>query len=198
MVEGVAGVRWREHATARVRTRRHGAFTSFAVLQEAPPAHPTLRTQRIAIGLYDRDRGEITRRHRVEFDVSGARTEVPDLVGHRRPDLVLFNDDDLGYAKIRLDESSLRTVVSGIGEIREPLPAALCWTATLDMCRDAEMPARDYLRLVTSGVTSVPDITIAQSLLRQTAVAVRRFTDPAWRETGLGLFADQRNRPHTK
>ena len=92
-----------------------GVFTSFSVLQVAPPAHPTLRTQRIAIGLYDRDRGQITRRHRVEFDVSGARTAVPDLVGHKRPDLVLVNDDDLGYAKIRLDESSLRTVVGGIG-----------------------------------------------------------------------------------
>ncbi len=170
-----------------------GAFTSFAVLQETPPAHPTLRTQRIAIGLYDRDGGEITRRRRVELDVSGARTEVPDLTGHKRPDLVLINDDDLGYAKIRLDEPSLRTVVSSIGEIKEPLPAALCWTATWDMCRDAEMSARDYLRLVTSGVTSVPDITIVHSLLRQTATALRRFTDPAWREIGLGLFSDAVN-----
>ncbi len=167
-----------------------GAFTSFAVVQEAPRTHPTPRTQRIAIGLYDRDGAEISRRHRVELDVSGARTEVPDLVGQHRPDLTLINDDDLGYAKIRLDESSLRTIVSNIGEIREPLPAALCWTATWDMCRDAEMPARDYLKLVTSGVTSVSDITIAQSLLRQTASAVRRYTDPAWWETGLGLLAD--------
>jgi aminopeptidase N len=167
-----------------------GTFTSFAVLQEAPPAQPSLRTQRIAVGLYDRDGGEITRRHRVEFDVSGARTEVPELAGHERPDLVLVNDDDLGYAKIRLDDSSLRTVVGGIGEISQSLPAALCWTATWDMCRDAEMPARDYLRLVTSGVTSVPDITIGQNLLRQAGAAVRRYTDPWWRETGLGLFAD--------
>ena len=170
-----------------------GAFTSFAVLQEAPPAHPSLRTQRIAIGLYERAGGEIIRRHRVELDVSGTRTEVPELAGHRRPDLVLVNDDDLGYAKIRLDESSLRTVVSSVGEIKESLPASLCWTATWDMCRDAEMPARDYLKLVTSGVTSVPDITIAQSLLRQAAAAVRRFADPKWRETGLGLFADALN-----
>ena len=167
-----------------------GAFTSFAVLQEAPPAHPSLRTQRIAIGLYDRDGGQITRRHRLELDVSGARTEVPDLAGHRRPDLVLINDDDLGYAKIRLDEQSLRTLVTGIGDIAESLPAALCWTATWDMCRDAEMPARDYVRLVTPGVSSVPDMSVAQTLLRQAAAAVRRFTDPAWRETGLGVFAD--------
>ena len=80
-----------------------------------------------------------------------------------------------------------------VGEIKESLPASLCWTATWDMCRDAEMPARDYLKLVTSGVTSVPDITMCQSLLRQAGAAVRRFSDPAWRETGLGLFADALN-----
>ncbi len=168
----------------------NGAFTSFAVLQEAPPAHPTLRTQRIAIGLYDRDGAVITRRHRIEQDVSGARTEVPGLVGNRRPDLILINDDDLGYAKIRLDEASLRTVVDDIAKVKESLPASLCWTATWDMCRDAEMPARDYLKLVTSGLTSVPDITIVQNLQRQTSAAVRRFVDPAWRENALGVLAD--------
>ncbi len=167
-----------------------GAFTSFAVLQEAPPSHPTLRTQRIAIGLYDRDGAVIARRHRLEHDVAGARTEVPGLAGHPRPDLIILNDDDLGYAKVRLDEASLRTLVDGIADIKESLPAALCWTATWDMCRDAEMPARDYLRLVTSGLPSVPDITIVQNLLRQISAAVRRFTDPAWRESGLAMLAD--------
>jgi aminopeptidase N len=171
-----------------------GAFTSFAIVQEAQAGHPSLRTQRIAIGLYERDGVQIGRRERVELDVSGARTEVPELAGHQRPDLVLVNDDDLGYAKIRLDGQSLRTLVTGIGDIREPLPAALCWAATWDMCRDAEMPARDYVRLVTSGVASVADISITQSLLRQAAAAVRRFADPAWRETGLGLFADALSR----
>jgi aminopeptidase N len=167
-----------------------GAFTSFAVLQEAPPGHPALRTQRIAIGLYDRGADGIRRRHRTELDVTGARTQVSALTGHQRPDLVLINDDDLGYAKIRLDESSLRTVVSGVGDIAESLPAALCWTAAWDMCRDAEMRARDYLRLVTSGVASVRDITVAQNLLRQAVMAVQRYADPAWRETGLIAFAD--------
>lgn len=166
-----------------------GAFTSFAVLQEAPPGHAILRTQRIAIGLYDHDGAGIRRRHRVELDVTGARTGVPDLAGHKRPDLVLLNDDDLGYGKIRLDESSLRTVVGAISRIGESLPAALCWAAAWDMCRDGEMAARDYVRLVTSGVTAVPDITVAQNVLRQASGAVRRFADPAWREMGLTKLA---------
>ena len=43
--------------------------------------------------------------------MAGPRTLVPELAGQPRPDLVLVNDDDLSYAKIRLDDHSLRTLV---------------------------------------------------------------------------------------
>jgi aminopeptidase N len=149
-----------------------------------------LRPHRIAIGLYDRgERGGLSRRHRVEIDIDGERTEVPELIGQRRPDLILVNDDDLTYAKIRLDAHSLRTLINGIGEFTESLPAALCWAAAWDMCRDAELPARDYVSLALSGVDAIEDITVLQTVLRQAAGAVRRFADPAWRGAGLDQIA---------
>ena len=87
-----------------------GRFTEFAVEQEAPATHPVLRSHRIAIGLYDRTpEAGLVRRQRVETDVAGPRTVIPELAGQPRPDLVLVNDDDLTYAKIRLDDHSLRT-----------------------------------------------------------------------------------------
>jgi aminopeptidase N len=209
--------KWLE--TAGVNTLRpeyqcdgDGRFTAFAVRQEAAPSHPVLRPHRIAIGLYSRGtRGDLgrsgsgvppestvpprgsavglTRRHRTEIDIDGDRTEVPELVGELRPDLVLVNDDDLTYAKIRLDDHSLRTLISGIGEFAESLPAALCWAAAWDMCRDAELPARDYVSLVLSGVEAIADITVVQTVLRQAAVAARRFADPAWRGVGMEQIA---------
>ena len=115
---------------------------------------------------------------------------MPELVGQPRPDLVLINDDDLTFAKVRLDEHSLRTLVSSIGTFTGSLPAALCWAAAWDMCQDGEMTARDYLRLVLSGVSSVTDISVVQTLLGQAATAVRRFADPAWRQAGLAELAD--------
>jgi aminopeptidase N len=57
------------------------------------------------------------------------------------------------------------------------------------MCRDGEMAARDYVRLVLGGVDSVRDISVVQTLLRQAGQAARRFADPAWREPGLALMA---------
>jgi aminopeptidase N len=166
-----------------------GTFAEFAVRQEAPQAHPVLRDHRIAIGLYDRTADGLVRRRRVETDISGERTVVPELAGESRPDLVLINDDDLTYAKIRLDPHSMATLSTSIGEFAETLPAALCWAAAWDMCRDAELAARDYVRLVLAGISSVTDVSVAQTLLRQVNAALHRFTDPAWRETGLDAAA---------
>ncbi|WAE74804.1 aminopeptidase N [Streptomonospora nanhaiensis] len=168
-----------------------GAFTSFAVLQEADPGHPTLRSHRLAIGLYDRTPEGIVRRERVELDVSGARTEVPELIGKAQPDLVLINDDDLTFTKLRLDERSLRTVVEGAGEIRESLPRALAFGAAWDMTRDGEMAARDYVALVISGISGVDDVMVAQTLLRQASSALHMYADPAWRPFGFEQLSDR-------
>ncbi len=173
----------------RFETGADGSFTSFSVVQEAPAEHPVLRPHRIAIGLYDRGEAGLVRRRRVEKDVAGERTEVPELAGEPRPDLVLVNDDDLTFAKIRLDERSLRTLISSIGEFADPLPAALCLAAAWDMCRDAELPARDYVELVLSAAPSVTDVSVLQTVLRQAAAAVRRFADPSWRPAGLARLA---------
>ncbi|MGD0555856.1 MAG: aminopeptidase N [Streptosporangiaceae bacterium] len=183
--------------TAGVNTLRpsyslddEGRFTSFAVRQEATESHPTLRSHRIAIGLYSKTPdGDLVRVKRVETDIAGPETSVSELIGEPRPDLVLLNDDDLTYGKIRLDDHSLATLVSSIGSFTTSLPAALCWAAAWDMCRDGEMAARDYVRLVLGGVSSVADISVIQTLLRQAATAVRHFADPAWRTEGMTLMA---------
>ena len=132
-----------------------GAFTSFSIDQTAPAAWPTLRSHRVGVGLYDLEEGRLVRRERVELDAVGARTVVPALAGMRVPDLVLVNDGDLAYAKIRLDDRSLATLVDHLGRIDDPLARSLCWSAAWDMLRDAELPARRYLRLVLNNAGNV-------------------------------------------
>jgi aminopeptidase N len=175
-------------------TAAHGTFTEFAVVQQAADSRPELRPHRIAIGLYDRDDDRdgapLRRRRRVELDAAGERTEVPELIGERQPDLVLINDDDLTFAKVRLDERSLRTAIDSAGDFADPMPAALCLAAAWDMCRDAEMPARDYVTLALSAARKVDDVGVLQTMLGQAAAAVRYFADPGWRETGLAVLAD--------
>ncbi len=153
-----------------------GSFTRFAVEQTAIEAYPTLRRHRIAIGLYNRVEGRLVRTERVEVDVRGPSTPVDELLDHQVPDLILLNDDDLTYAKIRLDQRSFETLVESIATFEDSLPRALCWGSAWDMTRDAELPGRDFVELVLAGVGGESDLTAVAALLRQGQSAVNLFT----------------------
>ncbi len=175
---------------ARYEVGPDGTFTDFAVHQEAAASHPELRPHRIAIGLYDHAAGRLTRARRVELDIAGPVTPVPELIGAARPDVVLVNDDDLTYAKIRLDEHSLATVITSIGEFDESLPATLCWAAAWDMTRDAEMSTQEFLALVTAGAPSIGEITVLERVLGDD-----RHRRPPVRRPGLAAGRDGAVRP---
>jgi aminopeptidase N len=166
-----------------------GTITSFSVLQEAPAEHPALRSHRIAIGLYTRSDGRLRRADRVEVDISAAVTQVPDVVGRARPDLVLLNDDDLTFAAIRLDDRSLSTAVSDVGRLEDPLARALVWSATWDMVRSGEMPPRSYIRLVLGGIAHETDVAVVQTLQANLDTAVASYVDIAYREPTAELVA---------
>ena len=167
-----------------------GRYASFAIEQTAVAEHPVLRNHRLAVGLYSEGPDGLTRTRRVELDVAGASTEVPELVGHPAADLVLVNDDDLTYAKLRLDERSLATLRSRIGAIPDPLARALCWSAAWDMTRDAELPAREWVQLVLAGVDTETEISVVQSLLARVQTALTSYADPSWAPTGWTMLAD--------
>ncbi|MGW6027696.1 aminopeptidase N [Streptomyces sp. NPDC055099] len=175
-----------------------GRITSFAVKQEAPalPAgakgEPTLRPHRIAIGLYDLDdeSGKLLRTDRVELDVDGELTAVDELVGRKRPAVILLNDDDLSYAKVRMDAESLAFVTEHIGDFEASLPRALSWASAWDMTRDAELPTRDYLSLVLSGIAKESDIGVVQSLHRQVKLALELYAAPARRDEALARWTE--------
>ncbi|MBU7598981.1 aminopeptidase N [Streptomyces sp. P38-E01] len=178
-----------------IETAADGTVTSFAVRQEAPAlpegakGTPTLRPHRIAVGLYELRDGKLVRTDRIELDVDGESTEVPQLVGRARPAVVLLNDDDLSYAKVRLDADSLAVVTEHLGDFAESLPRALCWASAWDMTRDGELATRDYLELVISGIAKETDIGVVQTLLRQVKLALDLYAAPEWREEGLARWS---------
>ncbi|OEV02766.1 aminopeptidase N [Streptomyces oceani] len=180
----------------KIETDSSGTITGFAVRQEAPPlpsgatGSPTLRPHRVAIGLYDLKDGKLVRGDRLELDVDGELTDVPELVGRQRPAVILLNDDDLSYAKVRLDAESLATVTRHLADFTESLPRALCWASAWDMTRDAELATRDYLELVLAGIGREADIGVVQSLQRQARLALDLYATPEWRPTGLARWSE--------
>ena len=187
--------KWLE--TAGVNTLRpeltvddSGVITAFAVLQSAHPDYPTIRPHRMAIGFYELDGGSLVRTHRHELDVDGERTEVAELVGKTRPALILLNDDDLAYAKIRLDDASLETAIAHLKDIQNPLARAIVWGAAWDATRDGETAARDYVRLVLNNIASETESTTIRTTLLQLAQVARSYVEPATRHDTVVEVAD--------
>ena len=167
-----------------------GTITSFAVLQEADPEYPTIRPHRLAIGLYNLHSGKLMRDHRVEIDVDGVRTEVPELVGQAKPDLVLVNDEDLAYAKIRLDEHSLAVAMEHLEDIDNPLARSIVWGAAWDATRDAEASPSDYVQLVLNNIAAETESTTVRTTLTQLLTVARFYVDPAKRDATIAEVGD--------
>ena len=175
-----------------------GTFTRFAIVQTAPEAWPTLRTHRLGIGIYANTDNGLDRVDYVETDISGERTDVPDLVGRPRRDVVLLNDGDLTFAKVRLDEMSRNTLVNGIDRLADPLARAVTWSLFWDSVRDAEIAPQELVSLALQGIGSEKDMAAITTVLAQAAACSGRFMAPELREaanmklvTGLaGLLKD--------
>ncbi len=160
-----------------------GNYASFEVQQSAAPEQPTLRRHRLGIGLYDDVDGALVRRQYLEVDVEGASTALTELVGTAQPDLLLLNDEDHAYAKIRLDERSLATALDGgLSRLVDSLPRALVWGSAWDMTRDGEMPATDFVRLVVANIGAETDAWGVTRIPAMAATAVHYYSDPAHRE----------------
>ncbi|MBN6042350.1 ERAP1-like C-terminal domain-containing protein, partial [Amycolatopsis sp. 195334CR] len=159
-----------------------GRFSRFEVEQSgAEPGAGERRTHRVAIGVYrSDDTGKLVRAHRIELDVTGALTPVPELTGLPAGELVLVNDDDLTYCSLRLDPRSLSTLIDRIADITDPLPRSLCWSAAWEMTRTAEFRARDYVRLVAGGIAAETELSVVEALLTQARTALDSYADPEW------------------
>ncbi|QHC70421.1 aminopeptidase N [Rathayibacter sp. VKM Ac-2801] len=168
-----------------------GAIASFAILQSAVEEYPTIRPHRLAIGLYDFEGERLVRVDRLELDVDGERTEVPELIGRTRPALVLLNDDDLAYAKVRLDEASLAVAVEHLASIESPLARSLVWGSVWDSTRDAESAPRDFVRLVLGNIATETESTTLRTVLNQLVATATQYVAPEYRAEVVEEAGDQ-------
>lgn len=173
-----------------ITTDADGTITRFAIVQTAPADYPTIRPHRLGVGFYSLQGDALVRVHRVELDVDGDLTEVPELKGEKRPDLVLLNDEDLAYAKIRLDEQSLETAIAHLAKISDPLARSLVWGAAWDQTRDAEASPTAYIDLVLRNIGSESESTTVRTTLAQLQLAANSYVAPEKRDASRERVAD--------
>jgi len=182
--------------TAGVNTLRpevieqDGKISSFAVVQTAIAEQPTIRPHRMAIGFYTLQNGKLQRTLRHELDVAGPKTEVAEFVGLPRPDLILLNDDDLAYAKIRLDEKSWATAINHLADFEDSLARTLIWGAAWDATRDAETSPREFIKLVLGNIAKETESTTMLTLLRQLLTTVNFYVAEPFRKETSEQVAD--------
>lgn len=162
-------------------TEADGTLSEFAILQESD-GRASLRPQRIGVGGYDLQNGRFVRTVYCETEIAGERTPVKEFSGIKRPDLILINDGDLAYAKVRLDGESLACAMRNINAFDERLPRTLVLFSAWDMCRDGQMPASDFVPPVLSALETEDHGTVLRYLLSELATAVKLYSDPAKRD----------------
>jgi len=157
-------------------------YSSVVISQEVPlvPAgSKELRPHRLAVGLYDISGDSLNRRKSVELDVVGASTTVAELAGEKVADLLLINDRDLSYAKLRFDDRSIATLKKYLGRLNDPLARALSWAAIWDMHRDAQISSSDFIEIALSGLAGENDDAIVNIVIGQLGTSVEGYASDA-------------------
>jgi aminopeptidase N len=178
-----------------IETDDQGLVSSAVIEQTHAEDYPTLRPHRLAVGLYDvqdvdgQDR--LVRTDRFELDVDGPTTDLPQLIGRPAPDLPLVNDDDLAYAKIRLDQRSLATALDHPRGFVDSLPRALVLGAAWDMTRDAEMRPRDFVDLVLASLPGEDNSTMLRTVLAQLRTTLELYVAPDHRTEAVASATER-------
>jgi aminopeptidase N len=169
-----------------------GTILAASLTQTAPATHPQLRPQRVAAGGYGPGpHGTTTRLWGGELSIVGENTEIGFAVGRTHPGLILPNDGDLGYAKLRLDADSLAYAIGHVGEIADPLARAVVWGSLWDQTRDAEASARDWVETATRWLGRETSSSTLRTVLATLATALAFYVAPEDREALTGAAAER-------
>jgi aminopeptidase N len=184
---------------AEVERDDQGRYAAVTLVQTAPEDHPVLRPHKIGVGLYDRGAdGVVLRRRLIELDldpaVDGGRTPVPALTGEPVADLLLVNDGDLTYAKVRLDDESAAAVPQILPLLDDSLARALVWGATIDAVSDGERPVAELVTLVLAALPVEREVVLVEDVLRMTRALVDRYPTPETRPAALEMLAQASDR----
>ena len=160
-------------------------YASVAVKQEVPPmpvGSKELRPHRLYIGLFDIKGNALTRRESIEVDIAGELTEIKELAGKKAADLLLINDHDQTYAKLRFDDRSVETMKKYLGQLDDSLARGLIWASLWDSTRDGELSASDYIEIALNALKGETDISMITATFMQIDTAIWAYLAPKNRD----------------
>lgn len=149
------------------------------------------RPHRVTVGVYDRDLAggpALVLRERFETDVPATTTVERD---GGCPALVVPNDQDVTYAKIRLDAASQETALASLSQVPDPLTRAVLWNSLRDLVRDGELAPSRYLKAALTHLPEESDLAVVQGVLTfATTHIADRYTGPDERPAALATLGE--------
>jgi aminopeptidase N len=149
---------WRESGINTLTPRLEPGGSAIEVEQEGA----VLRPHRLNIGWYGSD-GRATARVPLDLAATVHSGRIPVPAGVSPGDLVLVNDGDLTYTKVRLaDWAPLPELLP---RIEDSLNRAVLWGAAWEAVRDAAVPPGYFVRLLAAALPAEVQVTMFEDLL---------------------------------
>ncbi|HKE65171.1 MAG TPA: aminopeptidase N [Micromonosporaceae bacterium] len=160
-----------------------------AMLRTTGPGGIPPRPHRLDVGVYDRPEGDrsLVRRHVVSLETTGPTTRVPDVGGAA---LLLVNDEDLTFASVRPDASSLRTMLDSAAGLPTAVSRGVAVTTAWDMLVWGELSAADFVRCVTGVLANESVDSVIEPYLSLAVEAADSWSPDVRRDALLERVAD--------
>lgn len=161
----------------------HTEGEKIAELAISADAEDVTRPHRLTASLFD---ASLHKYREIDIDLPAGdgttRTIIDEAAGLPAPALLLLNDADHTYAKIRFDETSLDTASERLTDIEDELTRAVIWTALWNLTRDGEMSAIDYVGVVVKHEAYETNTTLLATACANANFAIAHYVADADRE----------------
>ena len=151
-------------------------------------AEDTPRPHRLNVALFD---DSLNKYATLDVDLEGERTILDEVSGLQAPALLLLNDGDHTYAKVRFDETSLETIRTLLSEVPDELSRAVIWTSLWNLTRDGEWPVRSYLDTVLHHAPTESNPTLLTTAFANAGYAIDHFVGEDDREDIRADYAER-------
>ncbi|MDQ1216482.1 aminopeptidase N [Microbacterium arborescens] len=137
------------------------------------------RPHRVTMGRYAASDGALRREGGVELDLVDARTPLSEDAAC----LIIPNDDDRTYAKVRLDDETTAALERSLSTIGDPLARSVAWAALWNAVRDGRLDVARYLGIVGVHAAAETHIGLLTDAVAHADYAIAHYAAPAQRES---------------
>ena len=123
----------------------------------------------------------------VSLETKGDTTVVPNVANAA---LLLINDDDLTFASVRPDASSLATMLTSAAQLPSAVSRAVAVTTAWDMLVRGDLGAADFVRCATTVVADEPVDSQVEPYLSLAIEAADEWSPDPLRDSLLAQIAD--------